>query len=342
VKPGAGRAMHAEPATHPAANPHRVVVLAVDEVIGYDLHIPPQVFGAAGDGATPLYDVRVCGVDDRPVRLSAGYTAVLDHGPEALDTADTVVIPGTKVSGPRWHAALPDPLAAALARIPPHARLMSICTGAFVLGAAGLLDGRRATTHWAHAEQFRRLYPKVLLDENVLFVDDGRVLTSAGLAAGTDLCLYVIRRDHGSAIANRAARYCVVPPWRDGGQSQFIDRPLPDPDAGTTAATREWALGRLDEVLDVPVMAAHASMSLRTFSRRFRGETGLTPRAWLIQQRVQHARHLLETTNLAVDRVATEAGLGTAASLRQHLNSAIGVSPLAYRRTFGSTPDKSR
>lgn len=319
--------------------PHRVVILAVDEVIGYDLHIPPQVFGAAGQDR---YDVRICGVDEQPVRLTAGYTAVLEHGPEALETADTVVIPGTTVSGPRWHGVLPDALADALARIPRHARLMSICTGAFVLAAAGLLDGRRATTHWAHAEQFRRLYPKVLLDENVLFVDDGEVLTSAGLSAGTDLCLHVVRRDHGSEVANRAARYCVVPPWRDGGQSQFIDRPLPDPDSGSTAATREWALRHLGQALDVPTLAAHARMSLRTFSRRFRAETGLTPRAWLIQQRVQHARHLLETTNLTVDRVAAEAGLGTAASLRQHLNSAIGVSPLAYRRTFANPPARSR
>ncbi|WP_245975772.1 GlxA family transcriptional regulator [Amycolatopsis palatopharyngis] len=319
--------------------PHRVVILAVDEVIGYDLHIPPQVFGAAGQDR---YDVRICGVDEQPVRLTAGYTAVLEHGPEALETADTVVIPGTTVSGPRWHGVLPDALADALARIPRHARLMSICTGAFVLAAAGLLDGRRATTHWAHAEQFRRLYPKVLLDENVLFVDDGQVLTSAGLSAGTDLCLHVVRRDHGSEVANRAARYCVVPPWRDGGQSQFIDRPLPDPDSGSTAATREWALRHLGQALDVPTLAAHARMSLRTFSRRFRAETGLTPRAWLIQQRVQHARHLLETTNLTVDRVAAEAGLGTAASLRQHLNSAIGVSPLAYRRTFANPPARSR
>ncbi|SFB51016.1 transcriptional regulator, AraC family with amidase-like domain [Amycolatopsis marina] len=329
----------ADAGTEREPEPHRVVVLAVDEVIGYDLHIPPQVFGAAGQGR---YDVRICGVDDQPVRLTAGYTAVLDHGPEALATADTVIIPGTRVRGPRWHGTLPDALAGALARIPPHARLMSICTGAFVLGAAGLLDGRRATTHWAHAEQFRRLYPQVLLDENVLFVDDGTVLTSAGLAAGTDLCLHVVRRDHGSEVANRAARYCVVPPWRDGGQSQFIDRPLPDPEAGSTAATREWALRHLGDVLDVPTLAAHASMSLRTFSRRFRAETGLTPRAWLIQQRVQHARHLLETTDLTVDRVAAEAGLGTAASLRQHLNSAIGVSPLAYRRTFAIPSSRSR
>lgn len=164
-------------------------------------------------------------------------------------------------------------------------------------------------------------------------MDDGDVLTSAGLSAGVDLCLHVIRSDHGSAVANQAARYCVVPPWRDGGQSQYIERPLPA-DEGSTAATRAWALERLGEPLDLESLARHARMSVRTFSRRFRAETGLSARAWLNQQRVLHARQLLETTNLPVDRVAAESGLGTAASLRQHLNASIGVAPLAYRRTF--------
>ncbi|PRX44127.1 AraC family transcriptional regulator with amidase-like domain [Prauserella shujinwangii] len=316
---------------------HRVVVLAIGEVVGYDLHIPPQIFRSAERAGQPLYDVRICGVDDRPVRVSAGYTATLDHGPEALAQADTVIIPGTRVHGPRHTGTLPGDIAAALALIPGHARIMSICTGAFVLGAAGLLDGRPATTHWAHADEFRRLYPDVDLDENVLFVDDGDVLTSAGLAAGVDLCLHVVREDHGSEVANVAARYCVVPPWRDGGQSQFIDRPLPEANEGSTAATRAWALDRLAEPLDLATLAAHARMSVRTFSRRFRAETGLPPRAWLTRQRVLHARHLLETTDLPVDRVAEQAGLGSAASLRQHLSSTIGVAPLAYRRTFSAS-----
>ncbi|WP_020667926.1 GlxA family transcriptional regulator [Amycolatopsis nigrescens] len=321
------------------ASLHRVVVLAVSEVIGYDLCIPPMVFGnAADEEGRPLYDVRVCGLDERPIRVTAGFSATVDHGPEALAEADTVIIPGTRIEGPRFLGTLPAVLRDALALIPSHARIMSICTGAFVLGAAGLLDGRPATTHWAHADTFRRLYPEVLLDEQVLFVDDGDVLSSAGLAAGLDLCLHVLRADHGSDVANRVARYCVTPPWRDGGQSQFIDRPLPEAGDGSTAATRAWASRRLGEPLDVAELAGHARMSVRTFSRRFRAETGLPPRAWLIQQRVQHARHLLESTDLPIDRVAAESGLGTAASLRQHLNTAIGVSPLAYRRTFSRTP----
>ncbi|MQA86290.1 MAG: helix-turn-helix domain-containing protein [Streptosporangiales bacterium] len=313
---------------------HRVVVLALDGTVGYDMQIPPQIFGTASRNGSQLYDVRICGADDRPVRIGAGYTAVLDHGPEALADAGTVIVPGTRLEEPRRHGTLPGPVAEALSMIPAHARVVSICTGAFVLAAAGLLDGRRATTHWAYAKTFRRLYPKVDLDEDVLFVDDGDVLTSAGLAAGLDLCLHILRTDHGSEVANRVARFCVVPPWRDGGQSQFIDRPVPDGGEGSTAATRAWALRRLAEPLDLAVLAAHARMSVRTFSRRFRAETGLTPRAWLTQHRVQHARHLLESTNLPIDRVAAESGLGSAASLRQHLKATIGVAPLAYRRTF--------
>lgn len=306
-------------------------------MVGFDLNIAPLVFSSASRDGRALYDVRICGVDDRPVRVSFGYTAKFDHGPEALADADTVIIPGTRVHGPRRNGTLPGPLADALALIPPHARIMSICTGAFVLGAAGILDGRRATTHWAHAAAFRKLYPRVHLDENVLFVADGTVLTSAGLAAGVDLCLHVVRADHGSAIANNAARYCVVPPWRDGGQSQFIDRPLPESGEGSTAKTRAWALERLHEPLDLTTLAEHARMSVRTFSRRFRAETGMSARAWLTQQRVLHARHLLETTDLPIDRVAADAGLGTAASLRQHMQATIGVAPLVYRRTFSRT-----
>ncbi len=314
---------------------HRVAVLALDAVIGYDMTIPPTIFREATDrNGEPLYDVRICGLDRSPVRVGSGYTMVPDHDASILAEADTVVIPGTRVEGPRRHGTMPAEIAAALAAVPSHARIMSICTGAFVLGAAGILDGRPATTHWAHADEFRRLYPKVSLNENVLFVDDGDVLTSAGLGAGVDLCLHVVRRDHGTEVANRAARYCVVPPWREGGQSQYIDRHVPDEGSEGTAPTRAWALDRLDTPLDLAALAAHARMSVRTFSRRFRAETGMSPGSWLTRQRVEHARHLLETTDLSVDAVAARAGLGTGASLRQHMRAALGVSPLAYRKTF--------
>ncbi|WP_433022907.1 GlxA family transcriptional regulator [Kribbella sp. CA-294648] len=315
--------------------PHRVAVLALEPVVGFDLTIPPTVLGEATtpDG-TRLYDVKICGLDKTPIHAGAGFSLIPDHGVEALAEADTVIIPGTYIHQPRHEGTLPDDLAAALATIRPGTRIASICTGAFVLAAAGLLDGRPATTHWRRADAFRALYPKVLLDEDLLFIDDGDIITSAGLAAGVDLCLHLIRRDFGSEVANRSARHCVVAPWRDGGQSQFIERVVPDEGTDGTAPTRAWALRHLEEEITLSSMAARSGMSVRTFSRRFKAETGQSPGSWLLQQRVRHACHLLETTSLSVERVAEAAGLGTAASLRHHLRGEIGVSPLAYRKTF--------
>ncbi len=314
---------------------HRIAVLALDPVVGFDLTIPSTIFGNAtrADG-TPLYDVKVCGVRAEPVRASAGFTIVPDYGAEALAEADTVIIPGTYLPEPRNLGVLPEDVAEALALIRPGTRIASICTGAFVLAAAGLLDGRPATTHWIRADMFRALYPLVKLDEDLLFIDDGDVLTSAGLGAGVDLCLHLVRSDFGSEVANRAARHCVVPPWRDGGQSQYIERVIPDEGNDGTGPTRAWALERLDEEISLAAMASYARMSVRTFSRRFKAETGQSPGTWLLQQRIRHACHLLETTDLTVDRIASAAGLGTAASLRHHLRGSLGVSPLAYRKTF--------
>ncbi|WP_018333196.1 GlxA family transcriptional regulator [Actinomycetospora chiangmaiensis] len=318
--------------------PHVVVVLALPPVVGFDLAIPPQVFGTAERDGEPLYDVRVCGLEAGPVPTTAGYALHVEHGPEALAAADTVLVPGTHFPPARRDGVLPAAVREVLALVPSGARWMSICTGAFVLGAAGRLAGRRATTHWARAAEFRRLYPDVDLDEDVLFVDEGDLATSAGLAAGLDLCLHVVRRDHGAAVATEVARHLVVSPWRDGGQAQFIERPLPVDDGGSTAATRLWARERLAEPLDVATLAGHARMSTRTFARRFRAETGTSPHAWVLAQRVAHARHLLESTDLPVDRVATEAGLGTTSSLRAHLAADVGLSPVAYRRTYRASP----
>ena len=317
------------------AGPHHVVVLALAPVVGYDLAIPPLFFGQARDEAgDPLYEVTVAGLGGVPVQASAGYAIVPAADESALATADTVVIPGTRIEGPRHHGTLDADLAAALARIRPGTRIVSICTGAFVLAAAGLLDGRRATTHWSYLADFRRLYPDVELDPGVLFVDDGDLLSSAGLAAGADLCLHLIRQDHGAAVANAVARHCVVPPWRDGGQAQFIERAVPVDTGASTAAARAWASTHLGETIDNTAWARRAHLSLRTFNRRFVEETGRTPRAWLIDQRVDRARVLLETTDLDVDRIAAEVGLGTGASLRAHLRERLGVSPTSYRRTF--------
>ncbi|AKH86910.1 AraC family transcriptional regulator [Streptomyces sp. CNQ-509] len=314
---------------------HRVVVLALEGVYPFEMTIPVRIFGtAANSRGEPLYEVLTCSLDGRPVVTSADFSLTVQHGGEVLPSADTVVIPPF-VCGPdeerEW---LPEGLAEALDRIRPEARVMSICTASYALAAAGLLDGRPATTHWNEAPRFKRAFPEVRVDADVLFVDDGRVLTAAGVAAGVDLCLHLVRRDHGSEIANRVARMCVVPPWREGGQAQYIERPMPEPSQSSTSHTRAWALERLHEPLSLSGMAAHAGMSVRTLTRHFHSEVGTTPGQWLAQQRLDHARRLLETTDWTVDVIADRAGLGTGASLRQRLTAAIGVSPTAYRQTF--------
>jgi transcriptional regulator GlxA family with amidase domain len=219
--------------------------------------------------------------------------------------------------------------------------VVSFCTSAFVLAAAGRLDGRAATTHWALADTFRRLFPAVRLEPDVMFVDAGDVLTSVGGAAGIDLCLQLVRGDRGAGVVNSAARRCVVAPWRDGGQAQFIEHPLPRDTGASTARTRTWALGRLDAPLALADLAAHANMSVRTFIRRFHAEVGTSPNQWVVQRRVGRARNLLETSALSVDEVAHQAGFGSAALLRRHLHAAVGLTPSAYRRAFrapGATP----
>ncbi|GAA2125849.1 GlxA family transcriptional regulator [Actinomadura napierensis] len=314
---------------------HRVVVLALDGVYPFELSIPVRIFGSAtGPGGDPLYEVLTCGIDGRPVRTSADFAIAVEHGCEIIGTAGTLVVPPFGCGPAEDRDWCPPPVAAALARLRPGTRIVSICTASYLLAAAGLLDGRPATTHWAEAERFKRLFPGVDVNADVLFMDDGDVLTSAGVAAGIDLCMHIVRRDHGSEVANRVARRCVVPPWREGGQAQFIERPVPEPDAAATSATRAWALGELHRPIPLAEMARHARMSVRTFSRRFREETGMTPGQWLARQRVDLARRLLETTDLPVDRIAERAGFGTSASLRQHLVASIGVPPSAYRHTF--------
>ena len=312
-----------------------MVVLLLPPVVGFDAAIAPTLFSSATDAdGNALYEVVTCALTEGPVAATTGFGVVPGAGPEALATADTVVIPGTRYPPARVDGTLPADLLAALASIRPGTRLVSICTGAFVLAAAGLLDGRPATTHWKFADAMRRMRPQVRVDENVLFVDDGDVLTSAGLAAGIDLCLHIIRRDHGAQTANAVARYCVVPPWREGGQAQFIDRTVPAPDDYSTASTREWALRHLDEELPVQRLAAHAKMSARTFNRRFREETGESPGAWIRSRRVDRARELLEYRDLPVDEVARLAGLGSGGNLRHHLRRGMGMSPSSYRKVY--------
>ncbi|MFJ6780389.1 GlxA family transcriptional regulator [Streptomyces yangpuensis] len=315
---------------------HRVAVLALDGVVPFELGIPARVFGAARDAAGhPLYSVITCSPDGRPVRADADYELTVAHDASVLASVDTVVIAPSRRLGPiRSEGRLPDPLRDALAAVRPGTRMVAICTGAYVLAAMGLLDRRPATTHWREADRLQRLFTRVRVDPDVLFVDDGDVLTSAGVAAGIDLCLHIVRRDFGSEVAAEAARSCVVPPWREGGQAQYVRRPVPAPADSGTAPTRAWVLERIGEPVTLADMAAHAGVSVRTFTRRFRDEVGTSPGVWLVRQRTERARHLLESTDWPVDTVAARAGLGTGASLRLHLRAAVGVSPHAYRRTF--------
>ena len=307
---------------------HRVAALVLPQVVAFDLSVPAQVFGRPAEG---LYEFEACGVLAGSVPTTTGFSVHVERGLEALAEADTILVPGfAPVSAPP-PAPVVEALLAAHAR---GARVGSICTGAFALAHTGMLDGRRATTHWAYAADLAERHPAVQIDASVLYVDEGDLVTSAGVAAGIDLCLHLVRRDHGVEAANAIARRIVVAPHRDGGQAQFVDAPLPAIDDRGLAPTRAWALGHLHEPLTVAGMARHAGVSERTFARRFRAETGTTPLQWLLRQRVLQARRLLEATDLPVEDVAARAGFGTATSLRSHFRRATATTPLAYRHTF--------
>jgi transcriptional regulator GlxA family with amidase domain len=310
---------------------HRVVALCLDGLVAFDLTAPAQAFQlAAKPSGEPLYEFSTCSLDGGPVGTTSGFsvTPVDDLG--ALRRAQTIVVPGYAAIFTLPPPEVLDALRAAARR---GARLISICTGAFGLAHAGALDGRRATTHWAWAEELARRFPAVEVDPDALFVDEGEVLTSAGLSAGIDLSLHVIRRDFGAEVGERVARHMVAPPHRDGGQAQFFKPELPPP-SGSLEPTRRWATERLDEPLDVAAMSRHAGVSPRTFARRFRAEIGTTPLQWLLTQRVLEARRLLEATDLPIEEIAWRVGFGTAASLRDHFRRATSTTPTAYRRSF--------
>lgn len=306
---------------------HRVVALALARVVAFDLTIPAQVFGH--EDQRGRYTFTVCSPTPGVVPSTTGPAVYVASGLEALAAADTVVVPGFSPLEPPDQPVL-EALRAAADR---GTRLIAVCTGAFALAAAGLLDGRRATTHWQFARELAQRHPLVDVDPDVLFVDGGAVMTSAGVAAGIDLCLHVVRLDHGADAASRIARRMVVAPHREGGQAQFIQRPVPAPGNGL-ATTCAWALDRLAEPLTVCALAAHAGYAPRTFARRFVQETGTTPLRWLAAQRLLKARQLLEETDLAVDQIAARCGIGTAANLRLHLARDAGTTPTAYRRTY--------
>ncbi|MEU8649485.1 helix-turn-helix domain-containing protein [Streptomyces sp. NPDC048737] len=306
------------------------VALAVtDGMLHFELSIAQEVFGSApADVTVPWYDLSVCGTD--AVRVGR-FRLEPDRGLDRLPYADLVIVPGWADVDVAPPAGLVDAVRAAHEA---GARVASLCTGAFVLAAAGLLDGRRATTHWAHTDVLAARHPEVEVDPDVLYVDGGTVLTSAGKAAALDLCLHLVRLDHGSSVANSVARRLVVPPHRAGGQAQFVAAPVPDRDDHPLAALLPWIIDRLDRPLTVEDLARQARMSSRHLGRHFRTATGTSPLQWLLTQRIRRAQELLETTDHSVEAVAAATGMGTAATLRRHFNRTLGVPPDTYRRTF--------
>lgn len=310
-----------------------VVALAYDGLCTFEFGLAVEVFGLPRPEMRPdWYRFAVASVDPGPLRATGGVRLLVDGGLEMLDQAGTIIVPG-------WRGAdvpVPEALREALRRAAGRgARLLSICSGVFVLAAAGLLDGRRATTHWRYAARLAAAYPAIMVDADVLYVDEGQVLTSAGSAAGLDLCLHLVRRDFGAEAANRVARRLAVPAHRDGGQAQFIERPVPRAPAGARVApVLDYMLARLDQAHGQAALARLAGMSLRSFLRHFRSATGLAPGEWLLRQRLARARELLETGDCGVEQVAVACGFGTAATLRHHFHRRLGLGPSDYRRRF--------
>ncbi|WP_017915039.1 helix-turn-helix domain-containing protein [Xanthomonas sp. SHU 308] len=313
-------------------SPHRLAVVAFDRISPFHLAVPCQVFEARPDTDLPAFDLRVCAAEPGLLRTDAGFAIQVQHGLEALDGADTVIVPS-------WRdAAEPAPAALCQALRRAHAagaQVVGLCLGTFVLADAGLLDGRPATTHWAALERFAQRHPQVRLQPDVLYVDDGDVLTSAGTVAGIDCCLHLVRRRHGADVANRIARRLVVAPHRQGGQAQYIEQPLPasrrDAQLGPTL---DWMLQRLDQPQRLDALAAHARMSRRSFTRQFRQVTGTTVVQWLAHQRLVRAQQLLESTDLPLERIAADCGFGSASALRLQFTRDLGLPPSAYRRGF--------
>jgi AraC family transcriptional activator FtrA len=311
-----------------------IAVIALPEVAVFELGVLCELFGydRTAEGL-PGYDFAVCSVDGGPVRTHAGFGITVEHDLSRVEDADLVaVVPyGTGEEHPEVHAALRR----------AHERgawVMSVCTGAFVLGAAGLLDGRRCTTHWLHTDELARRHPAAKVDPDVLYVQDGKILTSAGTAASVDAGLHLIRQEQGSAVARMIARRMVVPPHREGGQAQFIETPVRSIQCETLQPVLTLVMETLDHPHSVETMADLAHMAPRTFARRFRSETGATPHDWLTNQRILLARRLLEDSDLGIDAIAERAGFGSAQTLRHHFAQRLSTTPQAYRGTFRSQP----
>jgi AraC family transcriptional regulator, transcriptional activator FtrA len=318
---------------------HTVALVIFDQISPFEMAVPCEVFGTdRSDMGMPNYRLIVCSVEKGPLRTKAGFTVEAPYNLSKLREADTIVVPAWPDIDETPPAALLEALRRGYAR---GTRIASLCTGAFILAAAGLLEGRRATTHWMYSETLAKRFPNVKVDPSVLYIDEGQILTSAGTAAGIDLCLHLVRLDYGAEVANVFARRMVVPPHRDGGQAQYVQTPVPPtPDEGLLTETLAWAHANLAEPLTVAAMAQRARMSARTFARRFREVTGTTPLRWVLSQRILAAQRQLETTEAPVDWIAQECGFGTGASFRLHFKRVVGVSPTDYRKTFRRDPER--
>ena len=314
-----------------------VAVVLHGEVALFEFGVVSEVFGVdRTEDGIPAFDYRVCApAPGVPLDVGNGTAVIPPHGLSACLDANLVVVPGGQSDGD----VPPEVLDALRGAVQRGGRVLTVCTGAFVAAAAGLLDGRRCTTHWRYGDKLARMYPEAIVDTDVLFVDDGPVTTSAGTAAGIDAALHLVRESLGHETANRIARRMVVPPHRDGGQRQFIDAPIPECDSDGFAPMLSWLAEHLDTDISVEAMAARMHMSGRTFARRFVDEVGVSPHRWLTEQRVLAARRLLETTTLPVEEIAGRVGFGSATLLRHHFGDAVGVSPTTYRRRFAQAGD---
>ncbi|MEV0093494.1 helix-turn-helix domain-containing protein [Streptomyces sp. NPDC050738] len=313
-----------------------VAVVLLDNVQPFELGVVCEVFGIdRSDEGLPVYDFAVVSAAGPVLTTHAGFTLTTPFGLDRLEEADLIAVPaGGDFSSRTFPPELLDALRRAVDR---GALVLSVCSGVFVLGAAGLLDGRRCTMHWRHAAELAVQYPKAIVEPDVLYVQDGRIITSAGTAAGIDACLHLVREEHGPQVANAIARRMVVPPHRDGGQAQYIERPLTPTNCDRVGEVLAWMARHLEEEMTVEELATRAHMSPRTFARRFQQETGTTPYRWLLRQRVLYAQELLEGSDQTVDAIAGRAGFGTAAGLRHHFLRTLGTTPNAYRRTFRVT-----
>ncbi|POX55568.1 AraC family transcriptional regulator [Streptomyces sp. Ru71] len=311
-----------------------VAAVLLDGVHPFEFGVVCEVFGLdRSDDGLPVYDFAVVSAEGPSLGTHVGgLTVSTPYGLDRLEGADLIVVPAGEEFA---HRAYPPALLQALVRaVESGVRVLSVCSGVFVLGAAGLLDGRRCAVHWHHADELRRQYPRAIVEPDVLYVDEDPVITSAGTAAGIDACLHLVRKEQGPEVANKIARRMVVPPHRDGGQAQYIERPLPKAPCDTVGEVLAWMEQHLDQEVTVEQLAERAHMAPRTFARRFQQETGTTPYRWILRQRVLLAQRLLEATDETMDAIAWRTGFGTAAALRHHFTRVLGTTPNAYRRTF--------